>query len=271
MHLYPKGLSLIDLLLMLSLVSSSGLSLAQSHTPSFHHQKAPLPSSHKPHRHKLHKHKSHKHKPHRHQNKHKDHSLHHDFDQPLFWFKRFNSPDRKHWQNPRRVVEALDLKPHHTVVDLGTGTGYFLPYLQEKITGKGQILALDVGPKLVAFLKDKKKIEQWTHVHPQLIQNDDPLLSPQSIDCILIVNTWHHLPQTSTYLLKLKKSLKANGQIAIVDFKKSSSKGPPTRHKIPQDQVVKTLKRLGLKVKIHDLKLSDQYMISGFLSSHDSY
>lgn len=33
--------------------------------------------------------------------------------------------DRDHWQRPQDVLQALDLKPGNTVVDLGSDAGYF--------------------------------------------------------------------------------------------------------------------------------------------------
>ena len=209
---------------------------------------------------------THTHKKHHHKNAHHKKHLHHDFDDPQKWLKRFNSPERQKWQKPQLVIQALQIKPHHTVVDLGTGTGYFLPYLQKKIGESGQILALDIGAKLIAFLKERAQKNQWTHVYPKVIHAHDPQLPPQSVDRILVVNTWHHLPQRSEYILKLKASLKPQGRLLIVDFKKSSPKGPPTHHKIALQDIIKELQDAGFKTVIHsDLSLPDQYMVSGTL------
>lgn len=57
-----------------------------------------------------------------------------------------------------QMANRLDLKPGSTVLDLGTGTGVFLPYLLKKVGSKGQVIGLDVAEKMLlqAKLKDFK-------------------------------------------------------------------------------------------------------------------
>ena len=43
--------------------------------------------------------------------------------------KILSAPDRDEKQKPRELVEAMSLKPGMVVADIGTGTGYMLPYL----------------------------------------------------------------------------------------------------------------------------------------------
>ncbi len=44
-----------------------------------------------------------------------------------------------------RMVKRLDLEPGSTLLDVGTGTGVFLPYLLAKIGAKGRMVGLDVA------------------------------------------------------------------------------------------------------------------------------
>src|SRR6478672_1641048 len=55
-----------------------------------------------------------------------------------------DNPSRDARQKPREVVAALDVKPGSTVVDLGTGVGYMLPYLSQAVGPDGVVIAEDI-------------------------------------------------------------------------------------------------------------------------------
>ena len=42
-----------------------------------------------------------------------------------------------------RIAACLTIEPGATILDVGTGTGVFLPYLLKKVGTEGRILALD--------------------------------------------------------------------------------------------------------------------------------
>ena len=47
------------------------------------------------------------------------------FEEVEKYIKFLERPDRAKWQKPEAVVQALGLKGTETVVDLGSGSGYF--------------------------------------------------------------------------------------------------------------------------------------------------
>ena len=59
---------------------------------------------------------------------------------------RCRRPDRDEKQKPRELVEAMALKPGMVVADIGTGTGYMLPYLSQAVGSQGRVLAEDIFP-----------------------------------------------------------------------------------------------------------------------------
>ncbi|MHB8381535.1 MAG: hypothetical protein ACYDC3_04235 [Candidatus Binataceae bacterium] len=57
---------------------------------------------------------------------------HHGFGDAEHWASVFESPARAKGQEPDKVVRALELKHGETVIDIGAGTGYFIPAVSPK-------------------------------------------------------------------------------------------------------------------------------------------
>ncbi len=186
-----------------------------------------------------------------------------DDDDAADWEARFEGPDRDASQKPEDVVAAMQLGEGMTVADVGTGTGYFVPYLSRAVGASGRVLAVDIAPNMVRHVKARAQKAGLSNVHPQLALLDDPLLPAQAVDRILIVNTWHHIPSRRDYSRTLSAALRPAGSVWIVDFKKDSLRGPRREHKLDPAEVAAELASAGLTTRIDAALLPDQYIVIG--------
>jgi len=199
---------------------------------------------------------------------HADHAGHHGplvhrFDKPEEWAKVFDDPARDAWQKPAHVVTLMQIEAGATVVDLGTGTGYFLPFLSLAVGTKGKVLALDVEPDMIRYVKERTQKEKLGNIEARAIPGDDPQLAEASVDRLLVVDTWHHIPERKAYAAKLAKALKPGGAVFVVDFTLETDKGPPKQHRLKKEQVVEELAAGGLAATVVKSELPDQYVVKG--------
>jgi len=179
------------------------------------------------------------------------------------WAPVFDDPTRDAWQKPDSVVAALALAPGMTVADIGAGTGYFESRLSAAVGPEGKVLAVDVEPDMVRYLGERAAREKMTNVEARLGTPDDPSLPLASVDRILIVDTWHHIPTRNAYAAKLAKALKPGGFIVVVDYTLDSAKGPPREHRLAPMVVVAELAQGGLRGSVLVEDLPDQYIVKG--------
>lgn len=185
----------------------------------------------------------------------------HRFTDAARWAKEFDDPKRDAWQKPQEIVTRLQLRPGLVVVDLGAGTGYLLPHLWRAVAPSGQVLALDVEADMVKYLGERAKREGMTGVKAVQVPLDDPQLVPASADRIVVLDVWHHVPARVAYARKLAAALKPDGALYIVDFTKSSTRGPHKRHRLTPEQVQAELNEAGLKAETMQETLPDHYIV----------
>lgn len=190
------------------------------------------------------------------------HGLHKDFSDAEAFSARFDDPARDAWQRPDQVLDLMQIIRGSTVVDLGAGTGYFAAPLARRVGAAGKVLALDVEPKMVEFMQRRIQQENLPNVEPRVVPADDPALLPGSASRVLIVNTWHHLDDRSSYARKLATALDATGEIWIVDFTLDADRGPPPEHRLSALQVIRELEQGGLRAQlIEPDPLPEQYIV----------
>lgn len=192
---------------------------------------------------------------------HKADGIHHRFDDPERWAKVFDDPSRDAWQKPAEVLRELALPVNAVVVDLGAGTGYFSVRLARQVP-QGKVYAADIEPNLINYLRERAAKEGLTNVVPLLLGAAGPAL-PEPADLILIVDTYHHLPDRLPYLAKLRQSLKPSGRLVLVDFRMGEIPvGPPEKMRVPPAQAAAELSAAGLtKQRLLETLLPHQYLL----------
>jgi ubiquinone/menaquinone biosynthesis C-methylase UbiE len=178
------------------------------------------------------------------------------------YIKRLADPARDVWQKPDAVVEALELRAGQTACDIGAGPGYFTLRLAAVVGPGGRVYGVDVEPAILGALRDRVEESRLTNVTPVLAVGKDPLLADGLCDLVLIVDTYHHFPERTTYLRRLARSLKSGGRIVNIDYeKKPTPVGPPMEHRISRDQFVSEAKEAGLRVVAEPALLPYQYFV----------
>jgi SAM-dependent methyltransferase len=197
--------------------------------------------------------------PHQGTGNHSDQGYHHSFGHAETWAKEFDNPARDAWQKPAEVLDALRLEPTARVADLGAGTGYFSAQIAKRIP-EGKLFAVDIEPDMLRYLEERKHREHLHVLVPILASAETPNL-PEPVDVILVVDTYHHIDNRVAYFAKLRGSLRANGMLAIVEFKADAPEGPPLEHRITPEKVTAELNAAGYSLVAAHQFLPRQYFL----------
>ncbi len=198
-----------------------------------------------------------------HHHDHGDEAGHHDhsFDDPEEYAQRWNAPERDQWQQPEAIIEAMGIEEGMTVADIGAGTGYFIPFLSEAVGENGTVIAVDVEESMLQFIEEMANEKGITNVETRLPGEGESGLDEASVDRILIVNTWHHIPNREEYSAHLRERLIDGGSVWNVDFHEDSPAGPPPQHRLAPEVVVAEMEAGGFTAEVHELRLERQYIV----------
>jgi ubiquinone/menaquinone biosynthesis C-methylase UbiE len=161
---------------------------------------------------------------------------------------KLEDPARLIWLPPAEVVEQLALLPGMTIADIGAGTGYFSLPIAHAIAPGGKVFAIDLQQEMLNLLANKL-LRPDAPPNISLHRGDASHLplTDASVDLTFLANIWHELDDLSSVLAELRRVLKPEGRIAILDWRAdlASPPGPPQDHRIPAAQAVSFLSANG--------------------------
>ena len=173
----------------------------------------------------------------------------------------FDAPDRDEWQMPHAIVQALEIKPGMKVVDLGSGTGYMLPFLAEAAGADGKVYAVEIQKDFATMLRFRTHHEQLANV--EVIENTVSTLGPtEKVDRVLLLNTYRQLEEPIAMLKAIRAALKPGGLVVIVDVRPDPRvEGPPPEQRVSPSTVEAEARGAGLTVIADSTFLPRDYLL----------
>jgi ubiquinone/menaquinone biosynthesis C-methylase UbiE len=164
-----------------------------------------------------------------------------------------NRPERIQEENPEEMLEQLDVKPGMTVCDMGCGDGYYTIELAKRVGPTGKVIAVDIQPEMLQELSRRCERGNLKNVDMVLGLPHDPKLPVGQVDLILMVDVYHEFSNPVEMLNAMRKSLKPNGRIALVEFRGEDPQVPiKPEHKMTKKQILK-------EYEANSMKLVNQY------------
>lgn len=157
--------------------------------------------------------------------------------------------EREQEEAPEAAIESLKIKPGMYVADVGAGTGYFSIRMAKKVGPTGRVYANDVQPEMLARLQDRVEKEKLTNVETVLGTQTDPKLPAGKLDMILMVDVYHEFSQPQRMLQEMKKALKPDGRLILVEYRKEDPSIPiRPEHKMSAHEVKTEVEAEGYKL-----------------------
>ncbi len=161
-----------------------------------------------------------------------------------------------------QMLANLGVKPGMTVCDMGCGNGYYSLKLAKLVGAQGKVIAVDIQPEMLTFLRQRAAKEKITNITPTLGSLIDPQLPPGKVDIILCVDVYHEFSHPEHMLREMRKSLAPNGLLVLLEYREEDPTVPiKPLHKMSKNQVNKEMAANGLKLAKQYDELPWQHMM----------
>jgi arsenite methyltransferase len=149
---------------------------------------------------------------------------------------------------PDEIIKSLDIDEGDIIGDIGAGGGYFTFEFSKEVGENGKVYAIDTNQKSLDFIGARSKKEGSNNIKI-VLANENRLFLPEKVDMLFLRNVFHHLPEPAEYFKNIKQSLKKDGKIVIIDYKKKGfSFAGMLGHYTPEEVVTDTMDKAGFNV-----------------------
>ncbi len=175
------------------------------------------------------------------------------------WLER---PQRVQEERTDLLLQALQLSPEDTVVDLGAGTGYFSFPMAQQVP-KGRVLAIDIQPEMLTIVRDRIDRGGATNVEPRLAAECDPNLEGIEVNVVLLVDAYHEFSCPREVMDAVVASLAPAGRVILVEYRgEDPTIGIKPLHTMTLEQAQKEMGAIGLEmIEVSDV-LPKQHLMT---------
>jgi ubiquinone/menaquinone biosynthesis C-methylase UbiE len=135
-------------------------------------------------------------------------------------------PEREAEEAPGEALDAIGIAKGATVADIGAGVGYFTWRLATRTGPTGKVYAVDIQPGMLEQLRRNMADRKLANYEAVLGAADDPHLPAGRIDMALLVDVYHEFSQPRKMLEKIRASLKPDGRMVLLEYRKEDPKIP---------------------------------------------
>ncbi|MDD2634905.1 MAG: class I SAM-dependent methyltransferase [Bacteroidales bacterium] len=169
--------------------------------------------------------------------------------------KKFDPKSKHRLNNPQRlrnipieiIIDNLALNNPKNLVDYGAGTGFMTDFIAESYPD-ARIFALDIEPQMTEDIENNSGAN---NIFPILIEDNQMPFSENDIDAAWSITVYHEMQNPEIWLRNVHRTLKTNGKLLIIDWAQNQNPeikaGPPIEHRINENDIIKSLKKLKFK------------------------
>jgi ubiquinone/menaquinone biosynthesis C-methylase UbiE len=165
-----------------------------------------------------------------------------------------------------KLLSRLDIAPGARVLDVGTGTGVFVPYLLRKIGEKGELVCLDFAEEMLNIARAKRFPGNIDFICADI---GDSALPDGIFDAVICYSVFPHFEDKPGVLREIYRVLRPGGRLYIAhtssrqEINKVHRSMPEVRsHLIPEND---ELENMLIAAGFEDITIDDgedSYLVS---------
>lgn len=145
---------------------------------------------------------------------------HYEDADPQYWRRTFEREGREVYDRRSEILAAVGVQPGMSVADVGAGTGLFTLAFAEAAGPAGRVYAVDIAEGFVRGIEARAAAAGLGNVVGIVGEARSARLPADSVDLVLLCDTYHHFEYPQDMLASLKAALRPGGTLVVIDFRK---------------------------------------------------
>lgn len=153
------------------------------------------------------------------------------------------------FSDPQHNIKQFGLHEGMTIADLGAGTGAYTIASAREVGGEGRVYAVEVQKDLLQNIKNAASDAGLSNVEVvwgDIERNGKTKIKDRTVDAVIIANVLFQVEDMDGTLLEVKRILKPEGRVLIVDWKDSfGGMGPQAGEILSYEEARKSFEENG--------------------------
>jgi ubiquinone/menaquinone biosynthesis C-methylase UbiE len=160
---------------------------------------------------------------------------------------------REKTEKVSKILAALQAEAGKRIADVGAGEGFYALRIARAVEPNGRVTAVDVSDKYLENLRARLQQDNVTNVDVVVGAVDDPRLSENTFDAVLIYNAYHEMTAPEPILKAIFRALKPGGRLVMSeplhDYVRGATRAEQVKeHEIGPNFVQQELQAAGFEV-----------------------
>ncbi|MEX2233004.1 MAG: methyltransferase domain-containing protein [Cyclobacteriaceae bacterium] len=160
---------------------------------------------------------------------------------------------RDKWQKAGELIRLLNITSGSEVADVGCHEGYMAFKLAQKVERSGMVYAVDVESGKLEKVKKRAQENNLTQIKIVKGDHDNPKLPSNTLDGVIILDTYHEMDDHEQILQHIKTSLRNGGRLLICEpiadsRRKLARSEQEKKHELSMEYALSDLKNAGFKI-----------------------
>jgi len=168
-------------------------------------------------------------------------------------YAEYEWEDRDKWMNVSKIFDLADIQEGNKVADIGCHEGFLSVRLAKRVGESGGVYAVDVREDRLESLKENLEVRNIKNVEVILGDYDNPKLPIETLDVVIVMDTYHEIEDYMEVLGHIHAALKPGGRLLMLEKLKDHAKGKSRdkqadSHTLASNYVKKELEQAGFKI-----------------------
>lgn len=149
--------------------------------------------------------------------------------------EKLDNPKRRQSMPPIEILNKFGIEGTGALLDVGCGIGYFTIAAAE-VLGNGKVIGIDIMDEILEIARNRSQgIENIEYKKSE--EYSFPI-EDKSIQYVFISNVIHEIENRTKYLAEIKRVIKSEGYLCIIEWAKRSMEiGPPVEERISIEEI----------------------------------